>query len=573
MRFETSQSMKMGQHLRMAPRMIQSMEILQMPLAELEERLEQELEANPTLELQEGDGSLDQTEQGERTTDPQGDTPSDDQGELRVHDGGDRDDFARLDDFERDHPDAAENQFEDRPDRGIEAVGDLDGLSYRRVSDMGAGSDGPSKHEALEASPQRSASLVDQLRGQWSLADVRPRVRALGELLLQYLEDDGMLRTPLAEIADKAAIDPALGAAGWRLAQAGVVLGLRPTASELEDALRAVQLFLEPAGVAARSAEEALLLQLDALQSGEERGDWPDQTIDAARTIVRDHLRDLMQNRLPKVAEKSGLTMEQLKEALTLLKRLSLTPGRRLVETRERPIVPDAIVGWDEGTGRYYAYLNDAHLPNLRINQEYALLSKDKLLAKRDREFIKTNLGNAQWLLDAVNQRRHTLLRVVNKVVEHQREFFDFGPQALRPLPMTQVAEELGIHVATVSRAVAEKYLATPRGVMPLRKFFSGGLTTTTKAKPAQPALNGVHAPATAAGDEPSPPPQGESLAWDAIKVALRELIDGEDKRSPLSDDALASALQAKGINIARRTVAKYRDQLQVAPARLRKEY
>jgi RNA polymerase sigma-54 factor len=237
--------------------------------------------------------------------------------------------------------------------------------------------------------------------------------------------------------------------------------------------------------------------------------------------------------------------MEQIKDALVLLRRLSLAPGRRLVETNERPIVPDAIVEFDEVTGKYFAYLNDNHLPNLRINMEYALLTKDKAMPKRDKEFIKTNLGNAQWLLDAVNQRRHTLLRVVNKVVEHQREFFDYGPQALRPLPMTQVGEELGIHVATVSRAVAEKFLATPRGVMPLRKFFSGGVQTEG----------------------------GEEVAWDAIKAALREVIDGEDKKKPLSDDALAEELKKRGIDIARRTVAKYRDQLQIQPARLRKVF
>jgi RNA polymerase sigma-54 factor len=237
--------------------------------------------------------------------------------------------------------------------------------------------------------------------------------------------------------------------------------------------------------------------------------------------------------------------MEQIKDALTLLRRLSLAPGRRLVEHSERPIVPDAIVEYDETGDRYIAYLNDRSLPNLRINQEYARLSKDRGMEKRDRDFIKTNLGNAQWLLDAVNQRRGTLLRVVGKVVEHQREFFDFGPQALRPLPMTQVADELGIHVATVSRAVAEKHLATPRGVMPLRRFFSGGIQTGA----------------------------GEEMAWDAVKESLRELIDGEDKRKPMSDDALSAALKERGMDIARRTVAKYRDQLGIQPARLRKTF
>jgi RNA polymerase sigma-54 factor len=206
--------------------------------------------------------------------------------------------------------------------------------------------------------------------------------------------------------------------------------------------------------------------------------------------------------------------------------------------------VPDAIVEHDETQDRYIAYLNDAHLPSLRINEEYARLTRDKSMQKRDRDFIKTNLVNAQWLLDAVGQRRHTLLRVVEKVIHHQRDFFDYGPQALKPLPMTQVAEELGV-VATISHAVSEKFIATPRGVMPLRKFFSGGLQTDG----------------------------GEDMAWEAIRQALRDLIDGEDKKKPLSDDALSDALKAKGMDIARRTVAKYRDQLNIQPARLRKVF
>jgi RNA polymerase sigma-54 factor len=202
-------------------------------------------------------------------------------------------------------------------------------------------------------------------------------------------------------------------------------------------------------------------------------------------------------------------------------------------------------VEYDEASDRYVAYLNDRAIPNVRINQQYAMMTKDKALAKNDRDFIKVNLGNAQWLLDAVGQRRHTLLRVVKVVVDAQREFFDYGPQALKPLPMTGVAEQLGIHVATVSRAVAEKYLLTPRGVVALRKFFSGGLATEG----------------------------GSDMAWDAIKEALKDVIDAEDRAKPLSDEQLVAAMKDRGIEIARRTVAKYRDQLGIPTARLRRKF
>jgi RNA polymerase sigma-54 factor len=317
--------------------------------------------------------------------------------------------------------------------------------------------------------------------------------------------------------------------------------------------LQALQLFLDPPGVAARDARECLLLQLDALldDSGE-AGEHDDKrwladagVIEDARVLVRDHLDDLMQNRLPRIAERAGLTIERIRGALELMKKLSLAPARRLVSDDVRPIVPDAIVEYDAEADRYVAYLNEPRMMNLRVNMEYAKLSRDRTTPDKDREFLRTNLGNAQWLIDAVNQRKGTLLRVINVVVQEQREYFDYGPQALKPLPMTQVADQLGIHVATVSRAVAEKYIATPRGTIALRKFFSGGVQTDG----------------------------GEEVAWDAIKVALREIVDGEDKKRPLSDEALVDELKKRGIEIARRTVAKYRDQLQIPAARLRKTF
>jgi len=546
--------MKMGQHMKLAPRMIQSMEILQMPLAELEERLEQELESNPTLELTEGDG---ETASNSGTSDDTAGTQT-----TKTEAGADE--FERLDSFEESNPDMVDNEYTEVTPRERSREDDFDGLTYRKVRDSGGDRD--AKMDAMAAAPARGASLLEQLRGQWSLADVDEAIRPYGELILSFLEDDGSLKTPLETIADRAPVAPnasdvPANAPGGAISRNGVVqFATRPSVQQLEHALKALQLFLEPAGVAARSPQEVLLLQLDALEAGGNDLGWPLEAFAAAKTIVEHHLDDLMQNRLPKVAEKTGLSLDEIKHALTLLRRLSLAPGRRLVETNERPIVPDAIVEFDEATDRYFAYLNDAHLPSLRINEEYARLSRDKAMVKRDREFIKTNLGNAQWLLDAVNQRRQTLLRVVHKVIEHQRDFFDLGPQALKPLPMTQVAEELGIHVATVSRAVAEKYIATPRGVMPLRKFFSGGVARSAIIEEGE--------------TEPAPGAEaGESLAWDAIKVALQEVIATEDKRNPLSDEALADELKKRGIAIARRTVAKYRDQLNIQSARLRKVY
>lgn len=528
MRFETSQHLKMGQQMKLAPRMIQSMEILQMPLAELEERVEQELESNPTLEI--ADGAAEPAESvAEGVASGDGEAP------LRIDERGGSEEFARLESYEESNPEAAENEFStdpahEEPRPPTDPLRTPDTYSPGRSAGERDG-----KLDAMAAAPARGESLHEQLRGQWAIADVRSDLRPLGDAIISHLDEDGYLRTPLEAIAAKiVAGDGATHAppAVW------------------EEALRAVQWMLEPAGVAARTPAECLLLQLDALEESGDSG-WPPEAFEHARRIVSHHLDDLTQNRLPRVAEKTGLSLEVIKESLTLLRRLSLAPAKRLTPDENRPIVPDAIVEYDEATDRYVAYLNDSRIPNLRINQEYARLAKDKGAQRKDREFVRTNLANAQWLLDAIGQRRHTLLRVVRAVVEAQRDVFDYGPQALRPLPMTGVAEQLGIHVATVSRAVADKHILTPRGVMPLRKFFSGGVAT--KGDPE--------------GDGP-----GE-MAWDAIKEALRDVIAAEDKAKPLSDEALVDALRQRGIEIARRTVAKYRDQLQIPAARLRKTF
>ena len=537
MRFETSQSMKLGQQMKLAPRMIQSMEILQMSLAELEERIEQELASNPTLELVENE--RDTSSRDENEHDRAG------EGELDLSNPGE-DDFARLDRYEESNPDAAENTFDEdnRSPRESDTF-DLDRLPSTRVSAAGE-EKSAAKMEAMAATPARGESLGEQLLRQWGVVDVTEPLRPIGVAIISFLDEDGYLRVPLAEIADKAARPE--GAAEWP-----------PPIEDLELALQAVQLLLEPAGIAARDARECLLLQIDAqldslhdsMMDGEHAGSGdvvavaPMGVLRDARTIIEDHFEDLMKNRLPKIAEAAGIGIDDIGRALDALQRLSLAPGKRLAEERNEPIIPDAVVEYDEDNDRYIAYLTDNRLPQVRLNREYALMSKDRAVPKSDREFLKKNLSNAQWLMDAVEQRRSTLLRVVRAVVEAQREAFDHGMGSLKPLPMTLVAEQLGVHVATVSRAVAEKHLLTPHGVLPLRGFFTGAMSTES----------------------------GEDVSSNAIKATLQEIIDGEDKAKPLSDEALAKALNEKGFEIARRTVAKYRGQMDIPGARMRKQF
>ena len=508
--------MKLGQHMKLAPRMIQSMEILQMPLAELRERIEQELESNPTLEMVEIEaGTMDERDGGSTR-----------ERELSIEPES-ASDFARLDEYTESNPDAAENTYSS------------DGKMSRDYGELApsrsGGGDRDAKFEAMASAPARGASLSEQLGDQWSLTDVSDRVKALGGVIISNLDEDGYLRTGFEELELRAGQE---------------VSALEPTEADWELALQAVQLLLEPAGVAARDARECLLLQIDALgdRMGEDRDDQmsvEDDALEVARTLISDYFEELMKNRLPKVAARSGLTLDQINTGIELMRRLSLSPARRLVHDSPETIVPDGIVEYDEEEDRYFAYLSDGRLPDVRINQEYARMSADKKVSTQDRTFLKKNLSNAQWLMDAVAQRQHTLLRVINAVLDEQREFFDYGPEALRPLPMKTIADRLGIHVATVSRAVSEKYLMTPRGIVPLRSFFSGGLSTDS----------------------------GEDVSANAVRATIEEIINGEDKAKPLSDEAIVKQLKDRGIEIARRTVAKYRDQLGVPTARMRKQF
>jgi len=543
MRFDASQHMRMSQQMKLAPRMIQSMEILQMPILQLEERIAQELESNVTLEAADGDEDalgadgpgreLEGAARVEAIEERRQDALDEQSRPLTIDESSGAEDFSRLDDFERDNPDLAGNEFDAESVPTSHAA--ADGLDFRRDAGLGSefsrpgGGDADAKAEALSNTASRGASLQDQLREQWHLSDVEEGLRPLGDAIIGYIEDDGYLRTDLATIIDRLPGGPED----------------KPAPERLERALHALQLLLEPAGVGARDTRECLLLQIDALadehaRTPEERSLW-----DLVRRLVSDHLEDLAQNRLPRIAEKTGEPMARIAQAMERMRHLNLAPGRQLVDEAPGIIVPDAIVEHDPDQDRYIVYLNDRRLPNLRINREYAMLAKEKSAPKQTKEFIRKNLGNAQWLIEAVEQRKRTLERVIRVVVDAQREYFDYGPQFLKPLPMTLVADQLGVHVATVSRAVADKYVQTPRGVVPLRGFFSGGTQTSS----------------------------GEDVSWDAIRAAMKEVIDAEDPKSPLSDDAIAEALKQRGIEIARRTVAKYREQLNIPAARLRKKF
>jgi RNA polymerase sigma-54 factor len=220
-------------------------------------------------------------------------------------------------------------------------------------------------------------------------------------------------------------------------------------------------------------------------------------------------------------------------------------PGKQIGGEDAPLITPDAIIYYDEDTDKYEIEMTNDPAPNLYISGMYRKMLKNRSVDKKTREFLNNNVRNARWLIEAIQQRASTIKRVIRQVVDAQQEFFEKGPEHLKPLPMIQVADQLGIHVATVSRAVSEKWIQTPRGVFPLRRFFSGGTQSA----------------------------DGEDMSWDAVKEKLKVIIEHEDKNNPLNDDEIVEKLKAQGIDIARRTVAKYRKILNIPTARQRREF
>jgi len=482
------------------------MEILQMSQQALEERIEQELGSNPTLEVK--DESEDARDQNGTESDGEA---GDAQQELVVSDNGTDSsaaDFERLTNFSEEHGESwSANTYET-------------GESYVPKSRPSQDGERDAKLDAMANTAARGQSLYDQLLEQWHLVEADATVAALGEYLIGFIDSDGYLRTDWHTLLNQA--------------PSGT------TDEALDAALDRLQKSLDPPGLAARDVRQCLLLQIDARRHQEPHADWS-----AERAVVADHLKDLEANRLPKIAKATGYDIDRIKAAIRHLRRFHLHPGRLLVEDEPHTITPDAVIEYDEQAETYTVRLLQSNLPTLAINESYERMARDKQHDRNTRQFIAGNLRSARWLMEAIQQRQQTLLRVIQVVAAAQRGFFDEGRQGLQPLPMTQVADQLGVHVATVSRAVQEKHVQTPRGIFPLRMFFSGGTETES----------------------------GEAMSWAAIQATLEQIIEEEDKSDPLSDDAIVEKLKAGGIDIARRTVAKYRKELNLPPARQRKEY
>jgi RNA polymerase sigma-54 factor len=476
---------------KLAPRMIQSMEILQLPLQELQERIEQELVENPTLELQERDPTLPDEPQEENAREKEIDEKPLVVDEAHNH----ADDFERLLNLDREVPD----YFEESTRR-----------SASRIEE-----DSERAHDVIANVAERPESLQDYLMHQLGELEVDVEILALCERIISTLDpkDGGYFRASLRDLLPPDA-----------------------TPEQLKQAERALALVqsLDPPGIAARDLRECLLAQLD-----------PDMDYyEELRTLITNHLEDLRDNRLPLIQKITGYSIPRIREAWDELRKLNPKPGSKFAEQFVPTVTPDVSVERTED-GQYKVSVDDSRTPTLHISRYYRERLASGTATPEEREYIKRKINAAQWLIESIEQRRNTLTKVAQAIVDHQTNFLEYGPEFIEPLKMQQIADKVGVHVTTVSRAVDDKYIQTPRGIFPLKRFFVGG----TKSE------------------------EGEDVAWDIIRIRLQEIVDKEDKTSPLSDDELVEELKKKGLVVARRTVTKYRQKMGIPSSRQRRDW
>jgi RNA polymerase sigma-54 factor len=446
------------------------------------------LQENPILEMRESDPDLPDEEVERENSDAK--TPE--EKELVVDEGkNNAEDFERLETLGEEWTEAA---YDERPR-----------LSSNRLQE-----DEERRHDAIANMEAKPRTLPDYLVEQLGWYELDESARQMAERIIYNLDPNGYLSGRLEDLID-------LSVGPQELALAQKALGI-------------VQK-LDPPGVGARNLRECLQLQL-----------MPGMHLyEQMRTLIANHLEDLEHNRLPAIQKKTGYTLDLIHETMLELRKLNPKPGAMFSDVHAPTVTPDVFLDVGDD-GKYKIRLEDGRVPSLHISGYYRKLL-ERGATDQEKEWIKRKLNAAQWLIESIEQRRNTLTRVSQAIVDHQTEFLNKGPEHLEPLKMQQIADKVGVHVTTVSRAVDDKWIQTPRGIFPLKRFFAGGTTTAA----------------------------GEEVAWDTVRLKLQEVIDKEDKQHPLSDDDLVLELAKHGLTVARRTVTKYRKLMKIPSSRERR--
>jgi RNA polymerase sigma-54 factor len=493
---------RLSQSLVLSPQMQQSLALLQAPTLELKALVEQELQQNPVLE----EVATEDTEQSEKAkaedaeseeaptpADP-AEPPEDTQFDSTTEkpNGEPADDFmaeferlAQLDQEWRDHF-AATN------------------IPMRQSAED------EEKRQFMFDSIVAATSLQEILLEQMRESTLTGEELAIGELLIGNIDDHGYLKTTLEELAQTTSIPP----------------------EKIEKVLHVIQTF-DPPGVGARTLQECLLRQLE--RAGEEDS--------VEFRIVKDHMEALGKRRIPEIARGLGLDVDEVQEAIGRIARLEPRPGRAFVTDNNQYIMPEVFV--QKAGDDFLVTTNNDQIPHLRISNTYKDLMAQSGNSAEVLNYIREKIRAGKFLIKSLHQRQQTILNIGNEIVKRQRDFMEKGVAFLKPLTMVQVAEAVGVHETTVSRAVSGKYMQTPQGIFEMKYFFTAGIQTAS----------------------------GEGMSNTSVKDMIAEMFRKEDPTKPLSDQEIVKMLQDKGIVIARRTVAKYRSELNILPSNLRKVY
>ncbi|NSL56157.1 RNA polymerase factor sigma-54 [Uliginosibacterium aquaticum] len=498
-----SLQLRLSQQLALTPQLQQSIKLLQLSTLELNQEIERILLENPMLEREGGDEESDgpvPVEAGEASVATAGE-------EYRIESSASS--SSGDEDFESpgvtDMPDNIGEAYDSVSD---DDIGEAAEWRTEGASRNGGGDDDDSDFQEFQAA---ATSLRDHLLGQVALMPLVDRDRALVQLIIEALDDDGLLLQDLEELLP-------LIPAEWEV-----------ELDELNIALHQVQ-NLDPAGIGARNLQECLLLQIRALPESATR--------EHAMLIADGNLELLAARDFARLKRRLGCNDDALRAAQELICHLNPRPGAQFAPMETRYVIPDVVVrkqrsGWTVS-------LNPEAMPRLRIHRVYAdILQQNRGVSSS----LSGQLQEAKWLIKNVQQRFDTILRVSQAIVERQRQFFDHGEVAMRPLTLREIAEELELHESTVSRVTTQKYMASPRGVFELKYFFGSHVSTDT----------------------------GGACSATAIRALIRQLVAAEDGKKPLSDARIAELLGQQGIVVARRTIAKYRESLNIPPVSQRK--
>jgi len=473
---------KLTQKLVMTPQLRQAIKILQLPRGELDTLVYEELAENPVLAVEPGEEEVSPAEAGVMADEP----PASEFAEKATS-TEDIDWRSYLETYNEDMP-------------SLPAWGDDDADDERQ--------------NLIENQPNRTESLAEHLAWQLRFRDLTEEEKRIAALILGNLDVDGYLQDSVEELSANGDV-------------------------AVEDVTRVLRVIQEcdPVGVGARDLQECLLLQLRA--HGAENPALNDPILGIAGKIIREHLPALEVRRFDRLAKDLEVTVEEVTQAVKLITSLDPKPARDFGEGDIRYVTEDVYV--HKVGEEWVVTLNEEGLPRLKVSASYRRLLSENGEAK---DYIQDKLRSAAWLIKSIHQRQRTLLLVAQSLVKFQQDFLTYGVSHMRPLVLRDVAEDVGIHESTVSRAIANKYIATPRGIYPLKKFFTTGL----KGR------------------------QGQDVASESVKERIREMIQNEDSAHPLSDEEIAKTLSRDDVTIARRTVAKYRESMNILPSAKRKQ-